>query len=167
MTSRVEGELSQLRLEISTSPPTHLSHTPVPYEPYGSAQPSSHLTDIVYDLYLHSLTIRPHIPYRSVTHEPILEFIGQPRQIGTEFFDQMFGAAPQDFSCNTHGYSQAEYVVSSSVPYAPRPADREVERSKKEPDPLHIEGEADERDDDDGDGGDDGHDEGDDAGDEE
>ncbi|KAI5682392.1 hypothetical protein M9H77_03620 [Catharanthus roseus] len=133
----------------------HQSHTPVSYELYGSAQPSSHPTDIVYDPYLHAPTIRPRIPYRSATQEPILEFIGQPRQIGTEFFDQIFGAAPQDSLCSIHGYSHVEYGVSSSVPYVPSPVDR---------------GDADERDDDDdddGDGGDDDQDEGDDAGDEE
>ncbi|KAI5673421.1 hypothetical protein M9H77_13785 [Catharanthus roseus] len=91
----------------------------------------------------------------------------------------MFGAAPQDSSCNIHGYSHAEYGVSSSVPYVPRPADRvykgdigfegdrgvgeEQERVRS----LYIEREADERGDDDGDGGDDDQDEGDDAGDEE
>ncbi|KAI5661360.1 hypothetical protein M9H77_20683 [Catharanthus roseus] len=53
----------------------YLSHTPVPYEPYGSAQPSSHPPDTVYDPYLHAPTIRPRIPYRSATQEPILEFI--------------------------------------------------------------------------------------------
>ncbi|KAI5678839.1 hypothetical protein M9H77_09789 [Catharanthus roseus] len=62
----------------------HLSHTPVPYEPYGSAQPSSHPPDTIYDPYLHAPTIRPRIPYRSATKEPILELIGQPKQIGTE-----------------------------------------------------------------------------------
>ncbi|KAI5648891.1 hypothetical protein M9H77_34896 [Catharanthus roseus] len=61
----------------------HLSHTPVPYEPYGSTQPSSHLLDTVYDPYLHAPIIRPRIRYRSAIHEPILEFIGQSRQIGT------------------------------------------------------------------------------------
>ncbi|KAI5655413.1 hypothetical protein M9H77_32600 [Catharanthus roseus] len=63
---------------------------------------------------------------------------------------QMLGAAPQDSSCSTHGYSHAEYCVSSSDPYVPGSADR---------------GEADERggddgdDDGDGDGGDDDRDE--------
>ncbi|KAI5650134.1 hypothetical protein M9H77_36139 [Catharanthus roseus] len=90
----------------------HLSHTPVPYEPYGSAQPSSHPLDTVCDPYLHAPTIRYRIPYRSATQEPILEFIGQPRQIGAN---------------STHGYSHTEYGVSSSVPYVPRPADRVCE----------------------------------------
>ncbi|KAI5673190.1 hypothetical protein M9H77_13554 [Catharanthus roseus] len=81
----------------------------------------------VYDPYLHVPTIQPHIPYRSATQEPILEFIGQLRQIGAEFFYQMLGTAPQDSSCSTHGYSHAEYGVSSSVPYVPRPADRVCE----------------------------------------
>ncbi|KAI5677718.1 hypothetical protein M9H77_08668 [Catharanthus roseus] len=62
----------------------------------------------------------------------------------------MLGAAPQDSSCSIHGYSHAEYGVSSSDPYVPRPANK-----------------ADERGDDDGDSGDDDQDEGDDAGDEE
>ncbi|KAI5681758.1 hypothetical protein M9H77_02986 [Catharanthus roseus] len=82
----------------------HLSHTPVPYEPYGSAHPPSHPTDTVYDPYLHAPTIvRPRIPYRSATQEPILEFRGQPR------------------------YSHAEYGVLSSDPYVPGPADRVFE----------------------------------------
>ncbi|KAI5682471.1 hypothetical protein M9H77_03699 [Catharanthus roseus] len=92
----------------------HLSHTPVPYEPYGSAQPSSYPTDTVYDPYLHALIIRPRIPYRSATQKPILEFIDVWR-------------CPSDFSCSTHGYSHAEYGVSSSVPYVPSPADRVCE----------------------------------------
>ncbi|KAI5683260.1 hypothetical protein M9H77_04488 [Catharanthus roseus] len=64
----------------------------------------------------------------------------------------MFGAAPQDSLCNTHGYSHAEYCVSSSVPYVPRPADRVCEGDRgigEDQDrvgSLHIEGEADERD---------------------
>ncbi|KAI5682891.1 hypothetical protein M9H77_04119 [Catharanthus roseus] len=62
-------------------PQSHLSHTPVPYEPYGSAQPSSHPTDTIYDPYLHALTIRPRIPYRSTTQKPILEFIAPPLKI--------------------------------------------------------------------------------------
>ncbi|KAI5660106.1 hypothetical protein M9H77_28899 [Catharanthus roseus] len=63
----------------------------------------------------------------------------------------MLGTALQDSSCSAHGYSHAEYGVSSSDPYVPRPADW-----------------ADERGDDDGDGSDDDdQDEGDDAGDEE
>ncbi|KAI5652837.1 hypothetical protein M9H77_30024 [Catharanthus roseus] len=93
----------------------------------------------------------------------------------------MFGAASQDSSCRTHGYSHVEYGVSSSVAYVLRPADRvckgdiglegdsgvgeEQERVRS----LHIEREVDERgdDDDDGDGGDDDQDEGDDARDDE
>ncbi|KAI5668659.1 hypothetical protein M9H77_18512 [Catharanthus roseus] len=151
----------------------HLSHTPVPYEPYGSAHPPSHHKDIVYDPYLQAPTVvRPRIPYRSAIQR-------------VEFFDQMLGAAHQDSSCSTHGYSHAEYGVSSSDPYVPGPADRvsegdrvfgeEQERVRS----LHIQGEAEERGDgdgdggdsdggdDDGDGGDDDHDDGDDDGDEE
>ncbi|KAI5658109.1 hypothetical protein M9H77_26902 [Catharanthus roseus] len=155
----------------------HLSHTPVPYEPYGSVQPSSHPPDIVYDPYLHAPTIRPRIPYRSATQEPILQFIGQPRQIGAEFFDQMFGAGPQDSSCSTYGYSHADYGISSSVPYVLRPADRvcksdigfEGDRGVGEEQDrvgsLHIKDEVDVRGN--GDGGDDDQDEGDDAIDEE
>ncbi|KAI5658171.1 hypothetical protein M9H77_26964 [Catharanthus roseus] len=107
----------------------HLSHTPVPYEPYGSAHPPSHHTDTVYDPYLQAPTV-------------------------------MLGAAHQDSSCSTHGYSHTEYGVSSSDPYVPGPADRvfegdrvfgeEQERVRS----LHIQGKADERGDDDGNGGD-------------
>ncbi|KAI5681096.1 hypothetical protein M9H77_02323 [Catharanthus roseus] len=129
----------------------HMSHTLVPYKPYRSVHSSLNPTDTVYDPYLHAPTVvRPRMPYRSATQEPILEFRGQPRQIEVEFFYQMLGAAPQDSSCSTHGYSQAEYGVLSSDPYVPGPADR-----------------ADERGDDDGDGGDSDQDEGDDDGDEE
>ncbi|KAI5673023.1 hypothetical protein M9H77_13387 [Catharanthus roseus] len=100
------GSSAQLpAIPFRSRPPLqpHLSHTHVPYEPYGSAQPFSHPTDT----------------------EPILEFIGQLRQIGAEFFYQMFSAASQDSSCSTHGYSHAEYGVSSSVPYTPRSVDRD------------------------------------------
>ncbi|KAI5673055.1 hypothetical protein M9H77_13419 [Catharanthus roseus] len=130
----------------------------------------------VYDSYLHASTIRPRIPYRSVTQEPILEFIGQQRQIGTEFFYQMFGTAPQDSSCSTPGYSHTEYGVSSFIPYVSRPADwvcegdisfegdRGVGEEQERVESLYIDGEADERGDD---GGDDDQDEGDDVVDEE
>ncbi|KAI5667047.1 hypothetical protein M9H77_16900 [Catharanthus roseus] len=122
---------------------------PVPYEPYGSAHPPSHPTDTVYDPYLHAPTIvRPHIPYRSATQEPILEF-------------KMLGAAPQDSSCSTHGYSRTEYSVSFSDPYILGPADRVFEGDR-------VVGEEQERrGDDDGDSGNDDQDEGDDDGDEE
>ncbi|KAI5648931.1 hypothetical protein M9H77_34936 [Catharanthus roseus] len=139
----------------------HLSHTPVPYEPYGSAHPPSHHTDTLYDPYLQAPTVvRPRIPYRSAIQEPILYDGSQPRQI--------------------------EYGVSSYDPYVPGPTDRvsetdrvfgeEQERVRS----LHIQGEADERGDDDsdggdgdsggdddGDGGDDDHDDGNDDGDKE
>ncbi|KAI5654228.1 hypothetical protein M9H77_31415 [Catharanthus roseus] len=133
-TGRVEGRLmiasSRGEAGSSTQPPAipfrsrpplqpHLSHTPMPYELYGSAHPPSHPTDTAYDPYLHAPTIvRPRIPYRSAIQEPILYDGGQSRQIGVEFFDQMLGAARQDSSCSTHGYSHAEYGVSSSDPYA-------------------------------------------------
>ncbi|KAI5674340.1 hypothetical protein M9H77_14704 [Catharanthus roseus] len=75
-----------------------------------------------------SLLLLPILHLVSImVQEPILEFIGQPRQKGAEFFYQMFGTAPQDSSCSTHGYSHAKYGVSSSVPYVPRPADRVCE----------------------------------------
>ncbi|KAI5654365.1 hypothetical protein M9H77_31552 [Catharanthus roseus] len=165
------------------------SHTPVPYEPYGFAHPHSHHTDTVYDLYLPAPTVvRPRIPYLSTFQEPILYDGSQARQIGVEFFDKMLGAARQDSSCSIHGYSHAEYGISSSDHYVPGSADRvpegdrvfgeEQERVRS----LHIQGESDERGDDDGgdgdggdgeggdgdgDGGDDDHDDGDDDGDEE
>ncbi|KAI5649825.1 hypothetical protein M9H77_35830 [Catharanthus roseus] len=129
----------------------HLSHTSVAYEPYGSAHPPSHPTDTVYDPYLHAPTVvRPRIPYRSAIQESILEFRGQSRQIGVEFFYQMLGAAPQDFSCNTHGYSHAKYDQVFE-------GDRVVEEQERVRS-LHIQGEADKRGDDDGDGGDDDQD---------
>ncbi|KAI5647965.1 hypothetical protein M9H77_33970 [Catharanthus roseus] len=159
----------------------HLSHTLVPYEPYGSVHQPSHHTDIVYDPYLQAPTVvRPCIPYRSAIQEPILYDGSQPRQIGIEFFDQMLGAAPQDSSCRIHGYSHAEYDISSFDPYVLGPADRVSEgdrvfgEEQERVQSLHIQGEADERGDDDGDGGDDDgdggnddHDDGDDDGDEE
>ncbi|KAI5672970.1 hypothetical protein M9H77_13334 [Catharanthus roseus] len=115
----------------------HLSHTLVSMshmdlhiypEPYGSAHLPSHPTNTAYDPYLHAPTVvRPRIPYRFVIQEPILYDGVQARQIGVEFFYQMLGAARQDSSCNTHGYSHAEYGVSSSDPYVPGPADRVFE----------------------------------------
>ncbi|KAI5663565.1 hypothetical protein M9H77_22888 [Catharanthus roseus] len=139
-TGRFEGRTvtvsSRREPESSARPPAvpfksrpplqpHQSHTPVPYEPYGSSQPLSLPTDIVYDPYLHALTIRPHIPYRSAPQEPILEFIGQPRQIGAEFFYQMFGAAPQDSSCSTHGVYESDIGLEGSRNKRPQVA-REV-----------------------------------------
>ncbi|KAI5653562.1 hypothetical protein M9H77_30749 [Catharanthus roseus] len=165
----------------------HQSHTSVPDEPYGSAHPPSYHTDTVYDPYLQAPTVvRPRIPYLSTFQEPILYDGSQARQIGVEFIDQMLGAAHQDSSCSTHGYSHANYGVSYSDHYVHGPADRvsegdrvfgeEQERVRT----LHIQGESDERGDDDGgdgdggdgegsdgDGGDDDHDDGDDDGDEE
>ncbi|KAI5672281.1 hypothetical protein M9H77_12645 [Catharanthus roseus] len=61
--------------------PSHPSYTPVPYEPYGSAQLPSHPPNRVYDPYLHAPTVRPHMPYRSVAQDPLREFSDQPRQI--------------------------------------------------------------------------------------
>ncbi|KAI5680595.1 hypothetical protein M9H77_01822 [Catharanthus roseus] len=57
----------------------------------------------------------------------------------------MFGAARQDSSCSTYGYSHADYGVSSSDHYVPGPADRVPEGDR---------GESDERGDDDGGDGD-------------
>ncbi|KAI5667794.1 hypothetical protein M9H77_17647 [Catharanthus roseus] len=103
----------------------HLSHTPVPYEPYGSTHPPSHHTDTVHDPYLHTPTVvQPSIPYRFAFQEPTLYDGSQARQIEVEFFYQMLGAVPQDSSCSTHGYSHAEYGVSSSDHYVPGPAVR-------------------------------------------
>ncbi|KAI5676748.1 hypothetical protein M9H77_07698 [Catharanthus roseus] len=75
-TGQVEGRpvTTSSRAGSSTQPPAvpfrsrpslqpHLSHTLVPYEPYGSAHPSSHPTDTAYDLYLHAPTVvRSRIP---------------------------------------------------------------------------------------------------------
>ncbi|KAI5656510.1 hypothetical protein M9H77_25303 [Catharanthus roseus] len=145
-TGRVEGRpvtaSSRGEAGSSTQPPAvpfrsrpplqpHLSHIPLPYEPYGFAHPPSHPTNTVYDLYLYVPTIvRPRIPYRSPIQESILDLRGQPRQIGVEFFYQMLGAARQDSSCSTHGYSHAEYGVLSSDPYVLGPANRVFEGSR-------------------------------------
>ncbi|KAI5654726.1 hypothetical protein M9H77_31913 [Catharanthus roseus] len=88
-----------LAVHFRSRPPLqpYLSHTSVPYEPYGSAYPPSHPTDTVYDPYLHA---------------PIV----------------MLGAALQDSSCNTHGYSHVEYGVSSSDPYIPGPTESRNKR---------------------------------------
>ncbi|KAI5667927.1 hypothetical protein M9H77_17780 [Catharanthus roseus] len=151
----------------------HLSHTPVPYEAYGSTHPPSHLPNTVYDPYLHAPTIRPRISYRSAAQEPILEFSGQPRQIGVDFFYQMIGTTPHDSSCSTHGYSHIDFGVSSSEPYIGRPVyrvckgDRGIGEEHDRVRSLHIKGEADQGGDDDGDSGDGNQDEGEDAGDEE
>ncbi|KAI5647336.1 hypothetical protein M9H77_33341 [Catharanthus roseus] len=85
----------------------------------------------VNDLYLHApIVVRPRIPYRSATQEPILKFRGQLRQIWVEFFYQMLGAAPQDSSCSTHGYSHAEHGIEFFRVI------RLLARSKKESDPY-------------------------------
>ncbi|KAI5658712.1 hypothetical protein M9H77_27505 [Catharanthus roseus] len=165
----------------------HQSHTPVSYEPYGSIYLHSHHTDTVYDPYLQAPTVvRPRIPYLSVFQEPILYDGSQARQIGVEFFYQMLGATRQDSSCSTHGYSHADYGVSSSDHYVPGLAyrvpegDRVFGKEQERVRILHIQGKSDERGDDDdgdggdgeggdgdGDGGDDDHDDGDGDGDEE
>ncbi|KAI5670861.1 hypothetical protein M9H77_11225 [Catharanthus roseus] len=80
-------------------------------------RPSGHRGDADLGPITDMTVVRPRIQYRSAVQEPILEFRGQPRQIGVEFFYQMLGAAPQDSSCSTHGYSHIEYGVSSSDPY--------------------------------------------------
>ncbi|KAI5661066.1 hypothetical protein M9H77_20389 [Catharanthus roseus] len=107
MTGRVEGRpvtaSSRGEAGSSTQPPAvpfrsrpplypHLSHTPMPYEPYGSAHSLSHHTDT------------------------------------------MLGTARQDSSCSTHGYSHAEYGVSSSDHYVPGPAYRFARSRNKRPD---------------------------------
>ncbi|KAI5668059.1 hypothetical protein M9H77_17912 [Catharanthus roseus] len=184
-TGRVEGRPMTASFKDLDLLHPHLSYTPVLYEPYRSAHPPSYYTDTVYDPYLQAPTVmRPRIPYKSAIQEPILYDRSQLRQIRVEFFYQMLGAVHQDSSCSIHGYSHAEYGISSSDPYVPGPADRisegdrvfreEQERVRS----LHIQGEADERGDDDGDGsdsdsgdgdgdgGDDDHDDGDDDGDE-
>ncbi|KAI5664703.1 hypothetical protein M9H77_24026 [Catharanthus roseus] len=112
-TGRLEGRpvtaSSRGEAGSSTQPPVvpfrsrpplqpQLSYTPVSYEPYGSAHPHSHPTDIVYDPYLHA---------------PI-----------------MLGAARQDSSCSTHGYSHVGYGVSFSDPYIAGPADRVFESDR-------------------------------------
>ncbi|KAI5677449.1 hypothetical protein M9H77_08399 [Catharanthus roseus] len=151
----------------------YMSYTPVSYEAYRSAHLPSHPPDTIYDPYLHAPTIRPCIPYRSAAQEPILEFSGHPRQIGVEFFYQMVGTAPHDSSCSIHGYSHADFGVSSSEPYIGRPADMVCEGDRglgEEHDKvrsLHIKGETDEGGDDDGNGGNDDQEEGEDAGNEE
>ncbi|KAI5654706.1 hypothetical protein M9H77_31893 [Catharanthus roseus] len=81
--------------------------------------------DTVYDPYLQAPTVvRPRIPYLSSFQEPILYDGSQARQIVVEFIDQMLGAARQDSSCSTHRYSHADYCVSSSDHYVPRPANK-------------------------------------------
>ncbi|KAI5683649.1 hypothetical protein M9H77_04877 [Catharanthus roseus] len=92
----------------------------------------------------------------------------------------MFGAARQDSSCSTHGYSHVDYGVSPSDHYVPGPADRvpEIDRVLGEEqekrgdddggDGEGLDGEGGDGDGDcDGDGGDDDHNDGDDDGDEE
>ncbi|KAI5661624.1 hypothetical protein M9H77_20947 [Catharanthus roseus] len=59
--------------------PSHLSHTPVPYEAYGSAYPYSQPPPAVYDPYLAAPTVHPYIPYRSSVQEPLTEFSGHAR----------------------------------------------------------------------------------------
>ncbi|KAI5671370.1 hypothetical protein M9H77_11734 [Catharanthus roseus] len=76
---------------------------------------------------------------------------------------QMLGAARQDSSCSTYGYSHADYGVSSSYHYVPGPADR-GESDERGDDDGSDGGDGDGGDgeggDGDGDGGDDDHDDG-------
>ncbi|KAI5658600.1 hypothetical protein M9H77_27393 [Catharanthus roseus] len=147
-----------LFINISPPLPSHLSHTPVLYEVYGSAHLPSHSPDTVYDPYIHAPIVRPHIPYRFIVQELLKEFSCQTRQIGVEFFYQMVGAAPQDSSYSILGYTATTYGVSSSEPYIGRHStnkgfegDRGLGEEHDRVRSLHIEGEADERVDDDGD----------------
>ncbi|KAI5678551.1 hypothetical protein M9H77_09501 [Catharanthus roseus] len=71
--------------------PSHLSHTPVPYEAYGSVHPHSQPPPAVFDPYLAAPTVPPHIPYRSSAQAPSTEFSDSVRQLGAEFFEQMIG----------------------------------------------------------------------------
>ncbi|KAI5656884.1 hypothetical protein M9H77_25677 [Catharanthus roseus] len=134
-TGEAGSSTQPLAVPFRSRPPLHphQSHTPVSYEPYGSAHPSSHHTDTVYDLYLEAPTIvRPRIPYLSAFQEPIL-YDGS----------QMLGAACQDSSCSTHEYCHAEY---DRVPEGDRVFGEEQERVRS----LHIQEESDEKGDDDG-----------------
>ncbi|KAI5654051.1 hypothetical protein M9H77_31238 [Catharanthus roseus] len=122
-----------------------------------------------------SSTQPPAVPFRSrpplyphQSHTPVLYepygFAHPPSHHTDTVYDPylqaptvMLGAARQDSSCSTHGYSHVDYGVSSSDHYVPRPIDRvsegdrvfgeEQERVRT----LHIQGESDERGDDDGD----------------
>ncbi|KAI5668865.1 hypothetical protein M9H77_18718 [Catharanthus roseus] len=74
-TGEAGSSTQSLAVPFRSRPPLqpYLSHTLVSYEPYGSAHPPSHPTDIVYDPYLQVPTIvRPRIPYRCAIQEPIL-----------------------------------------------------------------------------------------------
>ncbi|KAI5672197.1 hypothetical protein M9H77_12561 [Catharanthus roseus] len=153
--------------------PSHLSHTPVPYEAYGFAHPHSQPSPAVYDPYLVAPTVRPHIPYRSLAQEPLIEF-SMARQLWADFFEQMVGAVQPDSSYSTHGYTVGDYSVSSPEPFMRRQyADLRFEGDRglgEEPNrvrSLHIGGEEDERVDDGGDGDGDDDDDGEDVGDEE
>ncbi|KAI5659480.1 hypothetical protein M9H77_28273 [Catharanthus roseus] len=110
---------------------------------------------------------RPRIPYLSAFQELILYDGSKARQIGVEFIDQMLGAARQDFSCSTHGYSHADYVVSSFDHYLPGPADRGESDERDDDDGGDGDGSYGEGGDGDGDGGDDDHNDNDDDGDKE
>ncbi|KAI5652331.1 hypothetical protein M9H77_29518 [Catharanthus roseus] len=67
--------------------PSYLSHTPVPYEAYGSAHLHSQPPSAVYDPYLVAPTVCPHIPYRSSAQETLTEFSGPAIQLGADFFE--------------------------------------------------------------------------------
>ncbi|KAI5660000.1 hypothetical protein M9H77_28793 [Catharanthus roseus] len=115
----------------------HLSHTPVPYEPYGSTHSPSPLQTqymiYTYMLPLYDLAYHIDLPPKSLYWSLL-----------------MLGTSPQDSSCSTHGYSHTEYGVSSYDPCVPRPADRVCEddmgfegdrglaKSKKESDPYIL-----------------------------
>ncbi|KAI5655057.1 hypothetical protein M9H77_32244 [Catharanthus roseus] len=169
MTTRVEGRpvtasSRGLRGRHSTS---DIPVTPTPLAPgfhHGTGEAGSSTQPPAAPT-----VVRPRIPYRSAIQEPILYDGSQPRQIGVEFFYQMLGAARQDSSCSTYGYSHAEYGVSSSDPCVLGPADREETDERGDDDGDGGDGDCDDSDggDDDGDGGDDDHNDSDDNGDEE
>ncbi|KAI5657631.1 hypothetical protein M9H77_26424 [Catharanthus roseus] len=149
---------------------SHLPHTPVPYDVYGSPHPPSHPPSAVYDPYLHVPTIRPHIPYRSSAQEFLNKFSGLARKLGADFFDHIMGRVPPNSSYSTHCYIATDFGISSSEPFVRRDSrDMGLEGDRglgEEPDrvrSLYIRGNGDERvhddDDDDDDDGDDAEEE--------
>ncbi|KAI5667090.1 hypothetical protein M9H77_16943 [Catharanthus roseus] len=98
-TSRAPGSSTQPPLVPFKSRPPHpscLSHTPVPYEAYGSAYPHSQPPPAVYDPYLAAPIVRPHIPYRSSAQEFLTEFSSPARQLGAKVDDEDDGDGDDD-----------------------------------------------------------------------
>lgn len=106
----------------------------------------------MYDPYLHASIVRPHIPYRSLAQEPLYEFTDPARKLRADFFDQIVGGVPSDYSYSTHDYTATDYGILSLEPFIGRDSgDMGLEGDRglgEEPDrirSLYIEGDDNDR----------------------